>query len=251
MKHLTTHIGLPVGPLPDSVVREFLRQVFETYRWFRPERYGYASLDGRVDPAAIDYDALLACYKELKVLTIAARTDRDYLLISPVKPGEPPYAGEIIWASSAREATKPAWRSAHLQQVLEVMGMMEAPLAQAGTDEDLEGKQWRRIRDPEGFSTTETFTVRDYSEGLSGLFWRNFFGPPFVRMFGERLDSLAGEFKQELGGGIVLVQPYELPTLAGTLEGDARERQLIAHLGPECFYDHQRHLKPTRVPELR
>jgi hypothetical protein len=46
------------------------------------------------------------------------------------------------------------------------------------------------------------------------------------------------------------VQPYELPTQAGTPEGEARERQIIAHLGPECFYDHERHLKPTRVLDL-
>ena len=97
---------------------------------------------------------------------------------------------------------------------------------------------------------TEIFTVRDYSEGLPGLLWRNFFGPPFVQMFGERLASLPGESKQELGGGIVLVQPYELPSQADTPEATAREHELITQLGPDCFYDHERHLKPARVPDL-
>jgi hypothetical protein len=46
------------------------------------------------------------------------------------------------------------------------------------------------------------------------------------------------------------VQPYELPTQAGTPEAIARERQLIEHLGPECFYDHQHHRKPRRRPQL-
>jgi hypothetical protein len=96
----------------------------------------------------------------------------------------------------------------------------------------------------------ETFTVRDPSEGLAGLFWRNFYGPPFTRLFGERLASLPADIRQDLEGGITLVQPYALPSEAGTPEGDARERELIAQLGPECFYDHARHLKPTRLPEL-
>jgi hypothetical protein len=96
----------------------------------------------------------------------------------------------------------------------------------------------------------ETFTVRDPSEGLAGLYWRNFFGPPFVRMLGDRLQSLPPGTRRELGGDIVLVQPYERPTQAMTREGDAAEQRLITVLGPECFYDTEQHRKPTRVPEL-
>jgi hypothetical protein len=130
------------------------------------------------------------------------------------------------------------------------MKMLGSPLAWSGLDKDLDEKEWRLVADPDGVSATREFTVRDYSEGLAGLFWRNFLGPPFVRMFGERLTALPSEFKQDLGDGIVLVQPYELPSQAGTPEGVERERQLIAQLGPECFYDHERHVKPTRCPEL-
>jgi hypothetical protein len=35
-----------------------------------------------------------------------------------------------------------------------------------------------------------------------------------------------------------------------TPEGDAAEQRLITVLGPECFYDHEKHRKPTRVPDL-
>jgi hypothetical protein len=45
-------------------------------------------------------------------------------------------------------------------------------------------------------------------------------------MFGERLDALPTGCRQSLGEGIVLVQPYELPTEAGTETGMAREREL-------------------------
>jgi hypothetical protein len=169
---------------------------------------------------------------------------------NPARQDSRPYIGGLTWGTSAKEATKPAWRAAHLQQVLELMQLLRAPLAQAGLDEDLTQKTRRLVPHPSGIAMTETSTVRDYGEGLPGLVWRNFFGPPFVQMFGERLASLPGEFKQEPGGGIVLVQPYELPSQAGTPEAAARERELIAHLGPECFYDHARQLKPARVPDL-
>jgi hypothetical protein len=64
------------------------------------------------------------------------------------------------------------------------------------------------------------------------------------------LAALPCESRQELGDGMVLVQPYDLPTQGGTPEGEARERQIITCLGPECFYDHERHLTPKRRPEL-
>lgn len=251
MEHLETFIGLPAGVPSSSWTREFLQRVFEQYGWFQPVRYGYASLKKRIDPERIDYNALIAFYDEWKSITVAARTDRDYMLFDPARPGVPPFTGSIIWKTAAKEANTPAWRAAHLRQVVEIMHRVDSPLAQAGIAEDFQRKNWRLVSAEDGVGQQEVYTVRDYSEGLAGVCWRNFFGPPFVRLFGERLDSLPpGCTKEELEGGIVLVQPYELPTLAGTPEGLDRERALIEHLGPECFYDHERHLKPSRLPEL-
>jgi len=137
------------------------------------------------------------------------------------------------------------------------MRLFQSPLALAGLDTDLHSKKWRLVHKSlptqEGKDFTfseEEFTVRDYSEGLPGLVWRNFYGPPFVRMFGPRLDSLPPECRTPLGEDLVLVQPYELPTAAGTEPGLARERELISLLGPECFYDHPHHTLPTRRPVL-
>lgn len=250
MKYFDTFFSLPPGAPSSSLVREFFHLVFEKRPWFRPVQYGRAFTNGRLDPDRIDFDALVAFYEEHRNVTVTARTERDYFLLYPVKPDDPPYLGRLIWGTSAKEATKPAWRAAHLQKVLEVMQLLRAPLVQAGLSEDLTHKTRRLVPHPDGLSMMETSTVRGYGEGLPGLVWRNFFGPPFVQMFGERLASLPGSFKQELGGGIVLVQPYELPSQADTPEATARERELITHLGSECFYDHERHLKPTRVPDL-
>jgi hypothetical protein len=250
MTHLTTYIYLPPGVPSGSVVREFLRHAFETYHWFRPVRYGRASLTGQLDPAHIDFDALVRAYEQHCDLTVTAQTDRDHIIIFPAKHADPPYTGKITWTTSIKEAAKPEWRANHLLQVLAMMQLVRSPLAQAGSGKDLDRKKWRLVPAPDGLSATESYTVRDYSEGLAGLFWRNFFGRPFVKMFGERLATLPSESMQSLGDSIALVQPYELPTLAGTPEGEECERQLVTHLGTECFYDHERHLKPTRLPEL-
>jgi hypothetical protein len=128
------------------------------------------------------------------------------------------------------------------------MQLLRSPLALSALDEDFERKTRRLVND--GISLIKQFTVRNYSEGLAGLFWRNFYGPPFVRLFGERLNALPPECVTRLGEELVLVQPYELPTEAGTEAARAREQHLISLLGPECFYDHEHHQLPTRRPVL-
>jgi hypothetical protein len=250
LRYLTTRIWLPPGIPAGSIVREFLRRAFEGYRWFRPTRFGRAIIDRPLDPEHIDYDSLVAYYERYQDMTVAARTDRDFLLIFPAMNTDPIHTGGITWETSVKEASSRAWRAAHQAQVMEVMQLFGSPLAQTGAESDIDRKKERLVPSPDGVGQVLTFTVNDCSEGLAGLYWRNFFGPPFVSMFGARLATLPGEFKQELSGGIVLVQPYELPTQAGTAESAEVERRIIAHLGPECFYDHERHLKPTRVPQL-
>jgi hypothetical protein len=250
MSALDTTICLPPGPLSDTVVREFFRLAFEEFRWFQPARYGFFGLNERLDTGANVHTSLIAYYDELKAITVAARTDRDFFLISTTKRDDPPFAGAITWVTSAMNAKNFAWREAHMRQVVEIMRLVGSPFAYAGVGEDTERKTQRLVPHSSGFGQMEISTVRDPSEGLAGLFWRNFYGPPFTRMFGEQLVTLPADARKELGDSITLVQPYELPTQAGTPEGQARERELITHLGPECFYDHERHLKPTRVPEL-
>ncbi len=248
MRHLETHIGIPPGLLPTTVVREILRLGLEQYRWFIPRRYGTGTLRHTLPPERTDVDTLLTFYEENEFLCVAARTDQDFLWISPARPESQRRFGRLALFTSPKAANKPSWLSAHLEQVVELMRLVHSPMAFTALDEDIERKTERFV--PEEIGQRLDFTVRNYSEGLAGLFWRNFFGPPFVHLFGERLASLPPESRQDLGHGLVLVQPYALPSDAGTEHGDARERSLIAHLGPECFYDHALHLKPTRLPVL-
>jgi len=248
MRHFETRIALPPGLLSPTIVREVLRLGFEQYRWFAPMRYGTGVFWEKLDPKRLDVETLLAFYEENEVLCIAARTDQDFLWLSPARPESQRRFGQLALLTSPKAASKPSWRDAHLVQVVELMRLLHSPLAFAALTEDIERKTERLV--PEEIGQRLDFTVRNYSEGLAGLFWRNFFGPPFVQLFGERLASLPPESRKELGHGLVLVQPYALPSDAGTPHGEARERALISHLGPECFYDHALHLKPTRLPVL-
>jgi hypothetical protein len=246
---LTTRICLPPGIPSGAVISEFLHLAFEKFQWFSPVRYGVAALNGRLNPGDIDYEALLRFYEERDTLCVTARTDRDFFLIFPSKPDDPLYTGGITWVTSATSASKASWRAVHLQQVTEVMRLVRSPFAITAMDDDFEHKTRRWVPHDKG-GQIYTSTVRDYSQGLAGLFWRNFYGPPFIRLFGERLASLSLEYRQPLGEDLVLVQPYVLPTEAGTDAGAVRERELIGHLGPDCFYDHVNHVPPTRCPVL-
>ncbi len=249
-KQVSTHIALPPGVPSGEVVSRLIDLAFKEYRWFQPAQYGRFGDEASLEPGCTDFRALLACYDECPRLTISGRTERDYLMLLPPSVPEFPFVGKLIWATSLTEVRKAGWRDAHLLQVMEVMRLLGSSLACSGIADDLGRKAERFIPNPDGFGTEQTFTVRDPSEGLAGLFWRNFFGPPFIRLFGERLQSLPPGTVQQLGDDLLLVQPYALPTQAMTPEGDAAEQRLITLLGPECFYDFQHHRKPTRLPEL-
>ncbi len=248
IKYLDTQIKLPPGWIPGELVKEFLDLVLRRFEWFEPRRYGSSDLSKSMNPSQLDLVPLISHYEEHKSLCVAARTDKDFIWFSPSLPDEPPYIGEISWMTSAASSAKASWRAAHASQLVELMHFVQAPLARAGLKEDIDRKTRRWVHLSVG--QKRAFTVRDYSEGLPGLFWRNFYGPPFVRMFGERLDALPPECHKSLGEDFVLVQPYELPTAAGTEAGLARERELISLLGPDCFYDHEHHTLPTRRPVL-
>ncbi|GMU04442.1 hypothetical protein [Corallococcus caeni] len=249
-RYLNTVFALLPGMPPTNIVRELVSRFFSQGRWFQPVRYGGVGTDARFEPGAFDPDVLAASYDEARRFFIGAKTDRDFLHFSPERDGRYPFVGSFSWMTSIGEARTARWREAHLRQVVEIMQLLGSPLAQSGLEDDFERKNWRLIPSEYGFGSERVFNVRDYSEGLSGLYWRNVFGAPFVDLFGPRLDAIPASQRQSLDGGLVLVQPYELPTQAMTPEGDTAESQLIATLGREAFFDLPTLTKPTRVPDV-
>ncbi len=245
-----THIELPPGPLTSGLLRQVLHLILNEFRWFEPKRFGDADMEYSIPGGTLDLDPLLAYYEKKKGrhLFVGARTDRDYVCFFPSGSNDFPYVSNFSWTTSLADTARPTWRQRHLEQVAALMRLVRSPLATAAAEDDWDRKTQYEVQ--EEHSSHQEFTIRDYSEGLPGLFWRNFLGPPFVRLFGDRLDSLPPDQARRLGDDLVLIQPYELPTQAGSPEADASERELITVLGPECFYDHERRQKPTRRPVL-
>jgi hypothetical protein len=222
------------------------------FRWFKPVRYGDADMEYRISEGPLELKPVIDLYEERKGrhLFVGARTDRDFLSLSAaLPPCQYPYTGAIAWTTSLTDTARPAWRQRHLQQVATFMRLVRSPLAIALTEDDWARKYRYELQQDVGSS--REITVRDYSEGLAGLAWRTFLGPPFVRLFGSRLESLPPECVHRLGEELVVIQPYEFPSQAGFPEAGTRERELMELLGPECFYDHTRRQLPSRRPVLR
>ncbi|MDY7230622.1 hypothetical protein [Hyalangium rubrum] len=101
-----TRIGLPASVLTGVTVRELLELILEKYRWFRPARCGFATLDTPLDPEHLDYGRLVAIYEELRALTVAGPTDKDFLLLVSAKAPDSPFAGTLTWMTSASVAAQ-------------------------------------------------------------------------------------------------------------------------------------------------
>jgi len=251
-RKLDTRIWLPPGELASARLRKTLRLFFGQHAWFKPKKIGEGPdaiplpEDARI---ARIIDRLVRFYEKNNYdLLVAGPTHFDQLLFMPNRFGRVSYTGSITWCAHVRSARKPAWRDAHVEQVAQLMRMLDAPYATASLIADMSAKTHRFDPRPEG-GTELRLTTLGYDEGLVGLVWRNFFGPPLVRLFGDRLKALPPERARDLGG-IWLVEPYDSPELAGTDEARARERELIQILGPECFYDQERDTKATRTLDL-
>lgn len=80
---------------------------------------------------------------------------------------------------------------------------------------------------------------------LKGLFWANFFGPEYVRMFGrERLLSAPWHKIQNLSDGGLLLLISESPVDAAKPEYESFKQEIYEHLGMDAFTG-------TLLPEFR
>jgi hypothetical protein len=74
-------------------------------------------------------------------------------------------------------------------------------------------------------------------KGLPGIFWANFFGPPYVELIGERkLLSAPGEHVRKLSDGGVLVIATRSPLNPSTRANRSKRTAVRSHLGEDYFY---------------
>jgi len=231
--------------------------MFDEFHWFQPTRYwGVGTGEHRLSPGTpVPLDEFVNfCHGEKEDASHSLwvmRSDHEFLVLSIAKPdGEFRYVGSLAWMTRASFSMKQAWREAHAVQVARLMKLLRSPYGFAALSSDEQRKINRLVPHENGVGSSLEFTVHDYSEGLAGVFWRNFYGPPFVELFGDRLKALPPGTCTDQGDGVVLVQPYPLPSDAETPQGQQQEAHLLSLLGPEHFYDFQTHSLPKRRPRL-
>lgn len=74
--------------------------------------------------------------------------------------------------------------------------------------------------------------------GLSGVYWANFYGPPFVTFFSNaKFDSAPSHYKSRLPDGGYLILTSDSPLDHALPATKKLERALIEYLGPDTFFD--------------
>jgi len=243
MDYIETVITLQPGPLREAAIRELLGLVFDKWGWFEPALVGRVTPDQALPEGPV-VDSIMERWDGGRWLGVGSTGERDLLIVNMDKGDERSHLGQIAWYAPLERGQEPHLRDEHAEQVAALMKRLDSPYGYAGESDGMREKTHRETTDDRGF-TIETYTVRDHSEGLAGLFWRNFFGRPFQQLFGDTLGGVSRDL-----GGIALLEPYPTPELAATEEGRRREAELIHLLGTDCFYDHQRQVLPSRRPVL-
>lgn len=244
MPNLTTEIAFPPGKLSDSVVGDVFQKCIGVYGWVKPLRYGDVETPHKFSASQPWHETLLELFHKKRRACVADKNTQLYLSVG--RNEQEAYLGSLSWFTSESFAQDAQWRESHASQVGDIMKLVGSPWAFADTRDNIERKTQRWVR--EGQFERREYLVRDYSEGLPGIFWRNFFGPAYSGMFGDRLQRLPNEYATKLSDNIWLVQPYKLPLDAQRPESMASESRIIEELGKASFYDHSTGQKPTRSP---
>jgi len=89
----------------------------------------------------------------------------------------------------------------------------------------------------------------DLYKCLPGVYWANFFSGLFVEWFGrERVRSAPCYRQEELPNGGILILTASSPLGYDKSEVKELERALVAHLGPEIFFDRSDPERPCKTP---
>ncbi|MBB3191860.1 hypothetical protein [Halomonas cerina] len=247
MAALETRIFLPTGFLETDKAQQLVQWLIDDIGWFSPSKYGRSMPDIKLDNDADVMEELMAFYDNAQRLSVEGTPKPSGFMLLPDRRGQATSIGKLIWTMPSSWADDEDWQKAHVEHICEAMHMLRSPLAFCALDKDIDRKLKHEVPGPIG--TKVEPTVRGYGEGLPGVFWRNFYGPDYVALFGERLEALPEGTARALDGGLWLVAPYAEPAEAFTPAGAAAERDVIETLGVECFYDFETDTPPQRFPK--
>ena len=255
MNPLETVFRLRPGPLSVDQVRDALHGLITDLQW-RPERFGTLA---RCDNVVVGDGVaqMVELYARRGSLLIEGAEMEWFFL--PDRPGKRTALGTVSWSWHVGKKPTKNLVDSHLA----LAAKLATTLRSAYTRACLASDEWNKTKrivlvdaksiSPNalpGTAKQEVPKVRTIRNGLDALYWRNILGPEFVAMFGDRLRSLPSDVAWDLGEGYWMVQPYATPADAATEQGRARELEIVAHLGPECFYDDAEERSPTCAPDF-
>lgn len=97
---------------------------------------------------------------------------------------------------------------------------------------------------------TEAIGV-DLTEALPGLYWLNYFGPPYVKLIGrERLLSAPAFEVAPIGNGVIVALDASAEAWRSAAY-QQREQAVIEHLGKEYFFSRHEPERKTVAPDFR
>jgi hypothetical protein len=251
--YVDTALSLRPGPLVPAVVGDALEIASRELAW-RPSTFGSLA---RHDTPVVGDDIrdMLDFYARKGTLFLEGeKMEWDFC---GNRGNERSARGYVSWGWHVAEKAWSVATQRHRATVVQLAKALRSPYVRSCLPRDRRETRIVEVDAKTIFPNAKVATIKKeipkvdtYREGLTALYWRNIFGPEFVEMFGERLRTLPGDVAWDLGDGYWLVQPYASPGDASTEAGRAREAEIVAHLGPDCFYDDAREQPPTRVPRF-
>ena len=89
------------------------------------------------------------------------------------------------------------------------------------------------------------------SKSLPGLYWLNFFGPPYVRLTGEeRLLAAPAPDVERVDNGVLIALDTD-PSHWTLPAYHEKEKNTIDHIGRECFFSRDQPERETKAPDFR
>ncbi|HEX5084341.1 MAG TPA: hypothetical protein VFY40_20035 [Blastocatellia bacterium] len=152
------------------------------------------------------------------------------------------FAVEIVDMETVEGKTLAEWARDFF---LAVPARLPVRYAMAYSAEEFDAKNM--VRTPE---VVEAVGVQ-IEKALPGLYWLNYFGPPYLQLIGkERLLSAPAYEVQAVADG-VFIGSGDNPKEWNGLEYKGREQQVITHLGEQFFFSKQDPRRETKAPDFR
>lgn len=208
-----------------------------------PQKYGDYFADTKVKGKfdSSDYKAIIEIFEKSGLLLL--EHVKDYLQI--ITEPDVPYIDAVIFSSNKKNNVL-----INDTQLLDnIIDVLSPAVSFSATDDCIRESSRREIA-MDGY-TKETYTVKDYSEGLTNAYWRMWFSEEYVNFIGkDRLDN-APTLISKYENGIYFVQLFEDPNDWNTPESIQAVEAFKDAVGRDMFYDPDNPDKVLSAPDFR